>query len=200
MPDTVAHLAPGMQAGPWEGLHPPYSTIVADPPWPYPGGVSAGGTPGDPVKSFDLRYSAMSLDDISALPLVDLVADDAWLFLWATNRYLAFAFGLLPAWGFRYRQMIVWHKPGASPFGGTFAANGAEFLIAAARGDPAVRQRWGGWSVIRVNRPGAGRHSTKPGVFADLIEHCTDGPYLELFARQPRLGWDSWGWGYEDAR
>jgi N6-adenosine-specific RNA methylase IME4 len=126
----------------WEGLNPPYATIVADPPWEYRGGVSAGGTPGKPVKSFDLPYSGMDLAGIAALPVGELAARDAWLFLWTTNRYLASAFtDVLPSWGFEYRQMLVWHKLGASPFGGSITSNGGEFLILAARGNPSVRDR-----------------------------------------------------------
>ncbi len=181
----------------WEGLNPPYATLVVDPPWEYKGGVSAGGTPNKPVKSFALPYSGMDLAAIRDLPVSDLMAKDAWLFLWTTNRYLVSAFDVLEAWGCRYRQMLVWNKPGASPFGGTFAANGGEYLLGASRGKPRVKQRWPGMSIITHNRPGAGKHSMKPDEFQDLIEHCCDGPYLELFARAPRLGWDHWGYGYE---
>lgn len=181
----------------WDGLTPPYSTIVADPPWAYPGGVSAGGTPGKPVKSFDLPYSGMTVDDICALDVRALMADDAWLFLWTTNRYLLQSFRVIDAWGFRYRQMIVWNKLGASPFGGTFVANGGEYLIGCSRGKPTLLGRAQGTSVITASRPGAGKHSTKPAPFLDLIEQTCPGPYVELFARAPRLGWDSWGKGYE---
>lgn len=170
-----------------------YSTIVADPPWSYPGGVSAGGTPGKPVKSFDLPYNGMGLDEIRALPVSDLAKPDAWLALWTTNRYLVHAFDVLNEWGFKYRQCLVWAKNGPSPFGGTWAANGAEFLLAAARGNPTVKERWPTPSVITTNRLGAGSHSRKPEVWLDLIEHCCDGPYLELFSRRNRLGWDTWG-------
>jgi N6-adenosine-specific RNA methylase IME4 len=170
-----------------------YRTIVADPPWAYPGGVSAGGTPGKPVKSYDLPYEAMSLEEIARLPISDLAEDDAWVFCWTTNRYLIRALDLVGRWGFAYRQLIVWNKPGASPFGGTFAANGAEYLIGCSRGEPELRARWPKPSVVTVNRQGAGGHSRKPEVFIDLVEHCCPGPYLEMFARRARFGWDYWG-------
>ena len=168
-----------------------YRTIVADPPWAYPGGVSAGGTPGKPVKAYELPYDSMTLDEIKALPVSDLAMPDAWLALWTTNRYLGDAFDVLRSWGFVYRQCLVWHKLGASPFGGTWASNGAEFLLAAARGNPTVKARWPEPSVITTNRMGT--HSRKPDVWGDLIEHCCEGPYLEMFARRNRLGWDTWG-------
>jgi N6-adenosine-specific RNA methylase IME4 len=170
-----------------------YRTIVADPPWPYPGGVSAGGTPGQPVKEYDLPYPSMTLSEILALPVAAFAAPDCWLALWTTNRYLRDAFDVLRAWGFAYRQTLVWHKLGPSPFGGTWAPNGAEFLLAAAHGQPPVKARWPEPSVITTSRVGAGSHSRKPDVWLDLIEHCCDGPYLEMFARRQRLGWDTWG-------
>lgn len=170
-----------------------YRTIVADPPWEYPGGVSAGGTPGKQPKTYALPYPGMTLDEIIAIPVSDLAADDAWLALWTTNRYLPASFDVLRAWGFEYRQMLVWNKLGPSPFGGSWAANGAEFLIAAARGNPRIKQRWPKPSVITTNRMGAGSHSRKPEIWIDLIEHVCDGPYLEMFARRNRLGWDTWG-------
>jgi len=171
-----------------------YRTIVADPPWDYPGGVSAGGTPGKPVKSYVLPYSGMDLGEIASLPVADLAhPEGAWLFCWTTNRYLAAAFDVVSGWGFRYRQMIVWNKPGASPFGGTFAPNGAEYLLACSRGEPKVTNRWTQHSVVTVNRQGAGGHSRKPDVFIDLIESSCPGPYVELFARRARFGWDYWG-------
>lgn len=169
-----------------------YRTIVADPPWPYPGGVSAGGTPGKPIKAYELPYDAMYVDEIAALPIASLAMPDAWLLLWATNRYLPSAFNLVNWWGFSYRQILVWTKNGASPFGGTFAPNGAEFLIGSSRGKPPLIGRANS-SVITTNRMGAGSHSKKPEAWLDLVEQCCPGPYLELFARRQRLGWDTWG-------
>lgn len=168
-----------------------YRTVVADPPWDYPGGVSAGGTPGKPIKKYELPYDPMTTEQLAALPVADLAMPDAWLLLWATNRYLPDALALVDEWGFRYRQMLVWNKLGPSPFGGTFAANGAEFLIGAARGKPPLLGRWHGTSVITTNRMGT--HSRKPDVWLDFVECCCPGPYIELFSRRTRLGWDSWG-------
>lgn len=181
----------------WEELTPPYRTIVADPPWHSPGSVNAGGTPGKPVKSFDLPYTGMTVEDIAALNVPALAADDAWLFLWTTNRYVPAAFRIMREWGFRYRQILVWNKLGASPFGGTFTSNGGEYLFGCSRGNPPLLGRWPGGSILTHPRPGAGKHSTKPAAFLDLVEGTCPGPYVELFARAPRLGWDSWGKGYE---
>lgn len=169
-----------------------YRTIVADPPWDYPNGVSAGGTPGQPVKAYELPYDAMTTEAMAALPVPDLADKDAWLFLWATNRYLPDGLALVDEWGFRYHQTVVWNKLGASPFGGTFTHNAAEFLICASRGNPPVLARWvNHGSVLTHNR--MGEHSRKPDVFLDEIEASCPGPRLEMFARRQRLGWDTWG-------
>jgi len=169
-----------------------YRTIVADPPWPYPGGVSFGGSR-DKLHSFELPYDSMTLAEIALLPVPELAEDDAWLFLWTTGRYLPASWSLLIAWQFEYRQMVTWAKLGATPFGGTFTHNAAEYLIAASRGKPSVKGRWPGGNVITTNRQGAGGHSRKPEVFLDFVETVAPGPYLELFARRNRLGWDTWG-------
>jgi N6-adenosine-specific RNA methylase IME4 len=180
-----------------------YRTIVADPPWDYPEGFATvtdrphkqdrdKGVTGGYVAKTELPYPSMSLAQIEALPVADLAAPDARLFLWATMRYLTAAFDLLPVWGFKYRQLIVWDKtPNIPPFGGSVAPNAAEFLIVATRGKPRRMDRWG-TSVIRARRART-THSAKPDVFIDLAETVSEGPYLELFARRARFGWDYWG-------
>lgn len=176
----------------WEGLTPPYRTIVADPPWDYPGQAShLGGS----VKSIPFPYSTMSVEEIAALPVADLASEDAWLFLWTTNKYLPAAFVIAKAWGFGYRQTLVWHKVGCpSPFGGTVAPIHAEFLLVAARGRPKAGERQTS-SVIQA--PRSLNHSQKPDVFMDIIERVGVEPRVELFARRQRLGWHTWGYGYE---
>ncbi len=182
-----------------------YRTIVADPPWDYPEGFVALGTnhrtkdgrkrtvaERGPIIKLETPYGKMSLNEIAALPLDDLADDSARVFLWATMRYLPDAFTLLSGWGFAYRQLLVWDKtPFFQPIGGSVAPNAAEFLIVAVRGNP---QRLAQWptSVIRA-RKARTEHSRKPDVFLDLVETVSPGPYLEMFARRQRLGWDTWG-------
>src|SRR5262249_17753213 len=103
-----------------EALMSEYRTIVADPPWDYEGFATAPtpihGTAG-PVKVAALPYESMTLEEIAALPLVGWCAKDCRLFLWTTNRYLPDAFKILGAWGFTYKQTLVWRKTGnPSPF------------------------------------------------------------------------------------
>lgn len=175
-----------------------YRTIVADPPWPYESFVSMprGDTWSERVEK-PLPYRSMSLAEIDALPIASLAEPSgAFLWLWATNRYLPNAFGLLASWGFKYRQTLVWRKVrSVSPFGGTAAPNHAEYLLLATRGTPRLVGR--AESTV-VEAPGmSGRrkaaHSRKPECFIDLIEAVSPGPYVELFARRARFGWDYYG-------
>ena len=174
-------------------LNPPYVTIVADPPWSYPDGCVATG-PGHGVLTArtPLPYSGMEDDAIRSLPVGDLAADDCRLFLWATNRYLPVAFGVLAGWGFAYRQTLVWYKVDTN-LAGSVAPNSAEFLLVGTRGTPTRT----GVTASGVIPTAHGLHSVKPAAFGDLIETVSPGPYVELFARAPRLGWDSWGLGFE---
>ncbi len=181
----------------WEGLSPPYSTIVADPPWHYDAGwpmSNGAGQKGNRGRRI-LPYSSMTVEEIVRLPVASIAAGDSHLYLWATNRYLRDAYGVLDAWGFRFSQILVWCKPprGIGP-GGAFSIT-TEFVLLARRGSLAhsarVDSSWWEW-------PRSG-HSTKPPAFLDLVQQVSPGPYVELFARAPRLGWDSWGLGYEGA-
>lgn len=180
-----------------------YRTIVADPPWEYEGFASAHTIKGkaQPVTVKALPYASMSVDQIKALPVALLAAKDARLFLWTTDRYLPSAFEVLAAWGFIYRQTLVWRKTGnPSPFGGSVAPIHNEFLIVGIKGAPPVVERLKS-SVIEApaaapgKAPGGARsHSAKPEVFLDLIEAVSSEPRVELFARRARLsGWDYWG-------
>jgi hypothetical protein len=94
----------------WEGLTPPYRTIVADPPWHYDAMPVGGARPGTFGATRRLAYGTMALDEIKALPVAEKAADDAVLWLWTTNRWLPYSFQVIEAWGFDYRQTIVWGK------------------------------------------------------------------------------------------
>ena len=178
-----------------------YRTIVADPPWPYPEGFARGvgghphrngRTPRGKYLHLPLPYASMTLAQIRNLPVRDLSQTDARLFLWTTNRYLPVAFGVVTLWGFTYRQMIVWDKrPNVNPIAGSVAANAAEFLLVGTRGKPERMAIWRS-SVIGARKP-LTVHSVKPEVFIDFVETVSPGPYVELFSRRHRLGWDVWG-------
>lgn len=179
---------------PWEGLSPPYSTIVADPPWSYGTSriiTSARSAATSP--SVADRYGTLTAPEIAALPVVDLAADDAHLYLWVTNPLLPDAFQVVEAWGFRYITCLTWLKTGTLGLGYYWRGD-TEHVLFGVRGrcpiPPEDRRR--NW--FQTDKTG---HSVKPPSFLDAVEDVSPSPRVELFARAPRLGWDSWGHGYE---
>lgn len=205
-------------------LTPPYSTIVADPPWGYDERTA-------PWRSTSAQtYSLMPVDAIRSLPVGDLASPTAHLYLWAVLPLIADAVDVVRSWGFTIDTMLTWCKPGPG-LGGGFRGN-TEHLIVARRGffyinptcadcggrargakrcgcddpdwrhngdpvDGSPRRPFMSTAEGTWYQASRGRHSEKPDFFADLIERMSPGPYVELFARTPRLGWDSWGKGYE---
>lgn len=202
----------------WEGLTPPYSTIVADPPWDHSDGTGVRFGRGDSrygnwVEGEDagittVPYSVMTVEDVAALPVVDIAAVDAHLYLWTTNRYLRDSYEVAEAWGFKVASTLVWCKePFGFNVGGTFGST-VEFVHFCRRGSLAATgsspTRWFRWprkmaSPVRRGEKRSAGHSNKPPAFLDLVEQVSPGPYVELFCRSPRLGWDHWGKGYEVA-
>lgn len=180
-------------------LNPPYRTIVVDPPWPYDDGWLGWST--DKAGRRPLPYAAMTIDDIKALPVADLAATEGYLFLWTTCRYLETAFEVLREWRFTPRTPVVWCKEpvGSGAPGGMFATT-TEFVIVAQRINRGTRAHSRCTTGQRIERNWfewpRRAHSEKPPEFMDIVERVSPGPYVELFARQPRLGWDSWGHGY----
>lgn len=176
-----------------------YRTIVADPPWSYGRdekrwASSRSSRKTNPTGSGHLEhiampYETMASQAIEALPIGNLADDDSILFLWATSRHLPDAFGVLAAWGFDYRQTLVWRKTGnPSPFGGSVAPQHAEFVLVGRRGKPDVGRLAS--SVFEAPAPQVGQHSAKPDAFLDLVEQISPEPRVELFARRARFGWD----------
>lgn len=182
-----------------------YRTIVADPPWPIkdsgPRTLAKGGRwdtsgVGTAGKRSVVPYERMSIDAIKVLPVGDLAEKDAHLYLWAVNAYLTEAYDVVKAWGFKPSTLLTWCKPPMGlGLGGTFV-NTTEFIIFARRGSlPAQRRSettWWLWSRPYIGSGGP-THSAKPEAFQDHVEQVSPGPYVELFARRARLGWDTWG-------
>ena len=178
--------------------HGGFRTIVADPPWKYGKWGKASekaflvsGICEETNKEIPMPYPTMSVDEICALKVGELAADDCDLYLWTTQKYLPDAFKVLAAWGFKYCQTLTWCKtPRGTGQGGLFCPT-TEFLILGRKGKmpkkPRIDSTW--WNVKRPHNS----HSTKPEFFQDLIETVSDGPRLELFARRPRDGWTVWG-------
>lgn len=178
-----------------------YRTIVVDPPWPQKGGgpLKGGHAEGfiGTAGSQPMPYTTMSVDEIAAMPVRDLAHEDGChLYLWTTNGFLDDAFDVVRAWGFRYSTLLVWAKaPMGGGLGGAYGIS-TEFCLYARRGHlkPLARQRgtWFNWKRP-YNERGKPKHSAKPPEFFRMVEAISPGPRLELFARESREDWDSWG-------
>jgi N6-adenosine-specific RNA methylase IME4 len=157
-----------------------YRTIYADPPWNEVGG-------GKIKRGADRHYSLMKTADIKMLPVQDIADDECWLYMWVTNNYLKDGLDVMEHWGFRYITNIVWAK---TSFGlGYYFRGQHEICLFGVQGKlkPQVRNE----STL-ILKP-KDKHSKKPTEFYDKIENVSHGPYIELFARDTRDGWDSWG-------
>jgi N6-adenosine-specific RNA methylase IME4 len=161
-----------------------YPVIYADPPWRYEHSKTVS-------REIENQYPTMPLEEICTLCVSEIATQDGVLFLWATSPKLAEAIQVLEAWGFVYRTCIVWDKERIGM--GYYARQQHELLLIGTRGElpvpePANRPA----SVIRIARDN--EHSTKPDHFYALIERMyPEYDRIELFARQPRDGWDAWG-------
>jgi N6-adenosine-specific RNA methylase IME4 len=141
-----------------------------------------------------LAYKTMSVAEIATLPVGNWAWPDASLYLWVPNAYVPRAYDVVRAWGFKPSTLCVWAKnPMGGGLGGTFGIT-TEFFLYARKGRPfddRVTGTWFNWK--RHYEGGHPSHSSKPDGFYDLVEQVSPGPYLEMFARRARLGWDYWG-------
>lgn len=182
-----------------------YNVIYADPAWkqkagrPLSGGYKKenGVQVFNPLsdKSADLPYDTMTLDEIKALPVKDIVAKDAHLYIWVTNKYLMDVGEVIKSWGFKYSTTLVWcKKPIGSGMGGTYKVS-TEFLIFATRGKLATKKGVNGtwFDVKRKYVNGYPCHSKKPDFFREMIDSVSTGNKIELFAREKHGDWDVWG-------
>lgn len=180
----VTEALPGVPGG--------FSTVLADLPWRF---QNRTGKVAPEHRRLD-RYPTMDLDSIRALPVKDITAKNAHLYLWVPNALLPDGLRVMEGWGFRYVSNIVWAKrrKDGGPDGrgvGFYFRNVTELVLFGVKGSmrtlaPARRQV----NMIETRKR---EHSRKPDEQYDLIESCSPGPYLELFARYARPGWTSWG-------
>jgi N6-adenosine-specific RNA methylase IME4 len=176
-----------------------YRTIVADPPWEISPRLGRGGRRQNETI---VPYSMMSVDEIAALDVGRFACDQSTLFLWATRKVFreGEAARVARAWGFEPYGEIVWglRNPGT---GSRLFANDHEPVLVARHGRPPLvptSDPLGVWFWKQVYEYGAAgvpqkKHSAKPPGFYELVEQISPSPYLELFAREARLGWDTWG-------
>jgi len=170
-----------------------FKTVIADPPWQF---QNRTGKMAPEHKRLN-RYATMTLDDILALPVAQTLDDTAHLYLWVPNALLPDGLRVLEAWGFTYKSNIVWHKirKDGGPDGrgvGFYFRNVTELVLFGVKGKKA-RTLAPGRSQVNFLATQKREHSRKPDEFYPLVESCSPGPYLEMFARGSRDGWTTWG-------
>ncbi|WP_299838418.1 MT-A70 family methyltransferase [uncultured Paracoccus sp.] len=180
-----------------------FGTIMADPPWQF---TNKTGKVAPEHKRLN-RYPTMPLADICAMPVKELAADPAHLYLWVPNALLPDGLKVMEAWGFNYKSNLIWEKirKDGGPDGrgvGFYFRNVTEILLFGVRGKAARTLAPGRSQVnfIESIEPDGDllktrkrEHSRKPDEQYEIIESCSWGPYLELFARGERKGWTVWG-------
>jgi N6-adenosine-specific RNA methylase IME4 len=171
-----------------------YGTILADPPWPLRGGK--GGRQGySKTMSADVQYPLMSFRQIESLRVGDVAMPDSHLYLWTVSMYLPEALAVMRAWGFRYVTNLSWYMDDQSVGLGQYFRTKHQLCLFGVRGQPPyARDDKGKRPCVDSAFPSPRRrHSQKPWDVHEAAELVSPGPRIELFARQPRKGWDSWG-------
>jgi N6-adenosine-specific RNA methylase IME4 len=170
-----------------------FRTVLADPPWQF---QNRSGKVAPEHKRLS-RYETMTLAEIEALPVSAVAAETAHLYLWVPNALLDQGLAVLASWGFTYKTNIVWHKVrrDGGPDGrgvGFYFRNVTELVLFGVRGKDG-RTLAPGRRQVNIIRAQKREHSRKPDELYGVIEACSAGPYLELFARGAREGWSAWG-------
>jgi len=173
------------------GLH-KFGTVLADPPWRFQNRTGKVAPEHERLR----RYQTMSIEEIAELPIAQLVAEKSHLYLWVPNALVMEGLEVMRRWGFTYKTNLIWYKvrQDGGPDGrgvGFYFRNVTEMILFGVRGKlrtapPGRRQT----NIIRTRKR---EHSRKPDELYPIIEACSPGPYLELFARHPRPNWTQWG-------
>ncbi len=170
-----------------------FRTILADPPWQFQNRTGKMA----PEHRRLSRYATMTLPEIQGLPVADLLDDAAHLYLWVPNALLPEGIRTLESWGFKYKSNIIWHKVrkdgGSDGRGvGFYFRNVTEVVLFGVKGKNA-RTLAAGRRQVNLLATRKREHSRKPDELYDIVEACSPGPYLELFARGARPNWQVWG-------
>ena len=170
----------------------PYTTILADPPWQFQNRTGKMA----PEHKRLLRYPTMELKEIMELPVSKLAAAKSHLYLWVPNALLQEGLKVMEAWGFTYKSNVVWYKirKDGGPDGrgvGFYFRNVTELILFGVRGS--MRTLQPGRTQVNLLSTRKREHSRKPDEIYPIVEGCSPGPYLELFARFSRPGWSQWG-------
>jgi N6-adenosine-specific RNA methylase IME4 len=169
-----------------------FGTILADPPWRV---MNRSGKMAPEHRRL-LRYQTMALDEIVEMPVQKLALPQSHLYLWVPNALLAEGLAVMQHWGFTYKTNLVWYKTrkDGGPDGrgvGFYFRNVTELVLFGTRGS--LRTGDAGRRRVNIMVSRKREHSRKPDEIYDIIESCSPGPYLELFARHEREGWTQWG-------
>ncbi|MFH1011845.1 MAG: MT-A70 family methyltransferase [bacterium] len=169
-----------------------YNTILADPPWRF---TNRTGKVAPEHKRLN-RYETLSFQEIEEIPVALVVAEKSHLYLWVPNALIPEGLRVMKAWGFKYKTNIIWHKvrKDGGPDGrgvGFYFRNTTEVILFGTKGS--MRTLRPGRSQVNIIKSRKQEHSRKPDELYDIIEECSPGPYLEMFARGSRLKWDVWG-------
>jgi N6-adenosine-specific RNA methylase IME4 len=174
-----------------------FGAILADPPWRF---ANRTGKMAPEHRRLS-RYTTLTVEEIAALPVAGAVDQKSHLYLWVPNALLAEGLAVMKAWGFEYKTNIVWHKirKDGGPDGrgvGFYFRNTTELVLFGIRGG--LRTLAPGRRQVNIMRTEKREHSRKPDELYQIIEACSPGPYLELFARGQRQNWTQWGNQVED--
>ena len=175
-----------------------FHTVLADPPWRFQNRTGKMA----PEHRRLARYGTMELPEIKALPVADIVDEPTHLYLWVPNALLPEGLEVMKAWGFEYKSNVVWHKVrkdgGSDGRGvGFYFRNVTELVLFGVRGKGA-RTLQPGRRQVNLVATQKREHSRKPDELYNIIEACSRGPFLEMFARGPRENWVVWGNQAED--
>ena len=170
----------------------PFGTCLADPPWRF---TNRHGKVAPEYRRLK-KYETMTVDEISAIEVGGVMASQSHCYLWVPNALVAEGLQVMAAWGFTYKAMIVWHKirkDGGTHGGGVgfYFRNATELVLFGSRGK--LRTLSPGRTQVNFIEAQKREHSRKPDELYSIIESCSPGSYLELFARYSREGWVSWG-------
>jgi N6-adenosine-specific RNA methylase IME4 len=170
-----------------------FGTILADPPWRF---ANRTGKMAPEHKRLS-RYDTLSIHEIKELPVSLYAADKCHLYLWVPNALLGWGLETMAAWGFEYKSNIVWYKvrKDGGPDGrgvGFYFRNVTELILFGIRGKN-NRTLKPGRRQVNLLSTRKREHSRKPDELFPIIESCSPGPFLELFAREKRKGWTVWG-------
>tara|TARA_A100000164_G_scaffold375230_1_gene409834 strand:+ start:398 stop:1006 length:609 start_codon:yes stop_codon:yes gene_type:complete len=170
-----------------------FGTILADPPWQFTNQTGKIAPENKKLK----RYKTIDLEEIKSLPVERVASKRSHLYLWVPNALLKEGLEVMEAWGFKYKTNIIWNKvrKDGEPDGrgvGFYFRNTTEIVLFGTRGTK-VRTLKSGRTQVNMIRTKKREHSRKPDELYKIIEKCSWGPYLELFARGTRKKWTSWG-------